>query len=144
LSSAGFLLDVNVLVALCEEEHIHHQKAMRWFDASAGAGWGICPYSETGFLRLMTNPRVGDHSFEEASTILADLTSLPGFRFWPISHRSSDLIQPFLARVYGHQQIVDAVMFGLALKRGGVFVTLDAAVRYLAGPEFKSHLFVLD
>jgi toxin-antitoxin system PIN domain toxin len=143
LSSAGFLLDVNVLVALCEEEHIHHQKAMRWFDASAGAGWGICPYSETGFLRLMTNPRVGDHSFEEASTILADLTSLPGFRFWPISHRSSDLIQPFLARIYGHQQIVDAVMFGLALKMQGVFVTLDTAVRYLAGPEFKSHLLVL-
>ena len=35
-------------------------------------------------------------------------------------------------------------MFGLALKMEGVFVTLDTAVRYLAGPEFASHLLVLD
>ena len=117
---------------------------MRWFEASASAGWGVCPYSETGFLRLMTNPRVGDHSFEEASSILAELTSLPGFQFWPIADRSSDLIRPFFGRVYGHQQIVDAAMFGLALKRGGIFVTLDTAVRYIAGPEFANHLLVLE
>lgn len=117
---------------------------MRWFDASASDGWGICCYTETGFLRLMTNPKVGGHSFEEANAILAGFTSLPGFRFWPITHRSSELIQPFFARVYGHQQIVDAAMFGLALKGDGIFVTLDAAVRYLAGPEFKSHLLVLE
>jgi len=144
LSSARFLLDVNILVALCEDEHIHHERVMRWFDASASAGWGICTYAETGFLRLMTNPKVGDHSFEEANAILAELTLLPGFRFWPIAYRWSDLVQPFATRVYGHQQIVDALMFGLALKESSIFVTLDSAVRYLAGREFAAHILVLE
>ena len=36
------------------------------------------------------------------------------------------------------------MLFGLALKKGGVLVTLDAAVRHLAGTEFKSHLLIPD
>jgi predicted nucleic acid-binding protein len=48
-----YLLDVNILVALLDEDHIHHQRATAWFD-TPGLQWAVCPFTEAGFLRYMT------------------------------------------------------------------------------------------
>ena len=51
------LLDVNVLVALFQPDHVHHELAHDWFAENRRAGWATCPITETGLVRLLANPR---------------------------------------------------------------------------------------
>ena len=50
------LLDVNVLIALHDSDHVHHGLASRWFQAHAGQGWASCPLTQNGCLRIMAQP----------------------------------------------------------------------------------------
>jgi uncharacterized protein len=143
LSRPRYLLDVNVLVALTEPEHPHHKTVTKWF-ATSGLDWGLCAFSEAGFLRVSTNPRVGFHSVQESTTVLAELARLPGYRFWPITTGWANLAAPFGERIFGHQQITDAYLLGLAVKENGVLVTTDKAIKYIAGPQYSHHLLVLE
>lgn len=51
------LLDVNALVALAWDSHIHHARIREWFTANATLGWATCPLTEAGFVRVSTNPK---------------------------------------------------------------------------------------
>ena len=138
-----YLLDVNVLVALTEEGHEHHRTAMRWFNTPR-LDWGLCAFSESGLLRISANPKVGKLTVEEATTMLATLTGIPGYRFWPILTSWADLTAPFRERIFGHNQITDAYLLGLAIHENGILVTLDDAIPYLAGPKLSQHVLVLN
>jgi uncharacterized protein len=138
-----FLLDVNVLVAVTEPEHRHHQVVTKWFE-TPGLDWGLCLFSEAGFLRVSTNPKVGFHSVQESTTVLAHLANQPGYRFWRIATGWAELAAPFRERVFGHQQITDAYLLGLAVKEDGVLVTMDKAIRFMAGPRLSEHVLVLE
>ena len=52
------LLDVNVLVALAWPNHIFHKAAREWFSSVHQAGWATCPITQSGFVRVSSNPRV--------------------------------------------------------------------------------------
>lgn len=82
-----YLLDVNVLAALSSDEHEHYPKALNWFDSLANNEWATCPLTEAGYIRLAANPatRVGPGSIERTTEVLAEITSLPGYRYWPIT-----------------------------------------------------------
>jgi len=143
LSRPRYLLDVNVLIALTDEDHTHRAIVMKWF-RTPGLDWGLCAFSEAGFLRISSNPNVGGLRLGEAGQILAALERLSGYRFWPVTAGWSSLAAPFVDRVFGHQQITDAYMLGLATKENGVLVTLDKAIRYMAGPQLSKHVLVLE
>jgi hypothetical protein len=143
LHKTKYLLDVNVLVALTDEAHVHHRAATRWF-ATPGLDWGVCAFSEAGLLRISINQNLGKLSVEDASAVLASLAATPGYRFWPISTGWADLAAPFSDRVFGHQQIADAYLLGLAIKENGILVTIDRAILYMAGPLYRNHLLVLE
>jgi toxin-antitoxin system PIN domain toxin len=139
-----YLADVNVLIALTDENHVHHAKAMQWLDGCGPHDWGVCALTGAGLLRLLTNPKVGVLSVGEATDVMAALFDHPGYRFWPISDDWATLAAPFLERVFGHQQITDAYLLGLAIKEGGVLVTMDAAILYLAGTRYSKNVLVLE
>jgi uncharacterized protein len=142
-STTRHLLDVNVLVALLDETHIHHLRVKHWF-ATDGLDWGICALTEMGFVRLITNPKLPyAESMESARLALTDLATLPGYRFWPVSASWASLTMPFRTRIFGHQQITDAVLLGLAIQEGGVLVTMDKAIQHMAGPHLNRHVLVL-
>jgi toxin-antitoxin system PIN domain toxin len=143
LSKVKHLFDVNVLIALTEPEHMHHRLVMKWF-GTPGLDWGLCAFSEAGFLRITTNPKVGSHSLGESTHVLAGLAKRPGHRFWPMTASWASLTAPFAERVFGHQQITDAYLLGLAVKEGGVLVTLDKAIRYMAGERYSKYVLVLE
>ena len=143
MSKPKYLLDVNVLIALAEPKHVHHQAVMRWFNTH-GLDWGLCAFTEAGFLRVAANPIAGSYTVAESTAVLASLASHPGYRYWPISTGWSALAAPFQERVFGHQQITDAYLLGLAVKEKGVLVTLDKAIKFLAGPQFSKHVLVLE
>lgn len=135
------LLDVNVLVALLDEDHIHHRCATAWFD-TPGLQWAICPLTEAGFLRYMTRPGMGDLSIEEATALLMRLAREPGFHYQPIITGWTTLCGPFFKRLFGHNQITDAYLLGLAIREGLVLVTFDKAILHLAG-EHGNHVHLL-
>lgn len=144
MNRAGYLFDVNVLVALTDKSHIHHPLVTRWFNTEGGKNWGVCAFTEAGFLRVVTRPAIGALTMEEATEILRRHASHPGYRFWPASAPWISLAAPFESRIFGHQQITDVYLLGLAVKEGGVLVTLDKAIRHLAGAENEQSLMVLE
>jgi uncharacterized protein len=141
----GTLLDVNVLIALLEPEHDSFPRALEWFESSGWEDWGVCPITETGFVRITTNPGfyAGPRTQKQASAVLRDLASRPGYRYWPMTESWSSLTAPFAGRITGHQQVTDAYLLGMAIKEDGVLVTFDRGLKYLAGPEFSRNLLIL-
>jgi uncharacterized protein len=140
------LLDVNVLIALVEPGHGHHRKANQWFDSSSKNSLGICPLTEAGFLRVTTNPafRPGPRSLQQAKAILQALIDHPRYRYWEIGRNWVELTAPFASRILGHQQVTDAYLLGLAVHQGGELVTFDGGLKYMAGPEYKQNLRILE
>jgi uncharacterized protein len=140
------LLDVNVLIALLEPGHEFFQRAQDWFRSSGKNDWGACPITEIGFVRITTNPSFhpGPRTQEQAAFILAELTNRPGYRFWPLTESWAALSAPFASRIFGHQQITDAYLLGMAIKENGVLVTFDRGIKFLAGDEFSRNLLVLE
>lgn len=143
-SKAKYLLDVNVLVALIDEAHTHHKSVVAWFDATGKRDWGVCAFTEAGFLRVMTRSRTGDYSVAAMTHLLEKLALHRGYRYWPITAGWSLLAAPFRGRLFGHQQITDAFLLGLAVKESGVLVTLDQAMSHLAGAQYRRNLLVLE
>ena len=50
------LLDVNVLIALLDQGHVHHAVARDWLAANIGQGWASCPITQNGCIRIMSQP----------------------------------------------------------------------------------------
>lgn len=48
------LLDVNVLIALLDQGHVHHAVARAWLAANIGQGWASCPITQNGCIRTMS------------------------------------------------------------------------------------------
>jgi toxin-antitoxin system PIN domain toxin len=139
------LLDLNVLIALADQRHDHHQIARTWFATTGKHHWGICPLTEAGFLRVTTGPtfRPGPNTFARAIAILQSLKGLSGYSYWEIKESWVNLTAPFASRISGHQQVTDAYLLGLAIKEEGVLVTFDKGIQYMAGAEFGRHVLVL-
>jgi toxin-antitoxin system PIN domain toxin len=138
------LLDVNVLIALAYEWHVGHSLVQGWFRESAGA-WATCPLTESGFVRIACNPSAIEQSVKvrEALRMISTITVRPGYRFWPADINFSEAVQPFRERVFGHRQVTDAYLLGLAIKNKGRLVTLDRGIEALAGEDYRQHVTVL-
>lgn len=125
------LLDVNVLVALAWDSHVHHVAARRWFLAEAEHGWETCPVTESGFVRVSANPKVLPHpiSVAAAREVLDRLRSFRGHGFV-----TDDVAQvdPDLPEIHGHRQVTDTHLVALARRNGTALVTFDVPLARLA------------
>ena len=144
MTGSKYLLDLNVLIALADRDHRHHAAARRWFESDGETNWGTCLLTEAGFIRVMANPRMGGYGVAKATEILAILTRRSGHRFWPMVDDWNTLSAPFAERIFGHQQVTDACLLGLAVKQDGILVTMDKAIAYLAGDKYARNLLLLD
>ena len=119
-----YLLDVNLLLALFDPGHEHHQIAHHWYGGRRR--WASCPITENGFIRIASNPaypggpanpaivaerfrvfaRASDHIFWE------DRASMLDPKIFRIEHLSS-------------KQVTDAYLLGLASLKGEKLATLD-------------------
>jgi predicted nucleic acid-binding protein len=79
----------------------------------------------------------------EALRMLSSITVRPGYRFWPMDISFTEAVQPFQERPFGHQQVTDAYLLGLAIKNKGRLVTLDSGIEALAGREFAQYVTLL-
>ena len=121
------LLDVNALVALAWDSHVHHARMRSWFAGNSADGWATCPITESGFVRVSSNPKVLPSviGVEAARAVLSALRALDGHRFLPDDVSLSDSDVPTMT---GHRQVTDAHLLTLARRRSVRLVTFDAGV----------------
>lgn len=123
------LLDVNVLIALLDVDHVHHRLAMNWMEQNIAAGWASCPITENGCIRILSQP--GYPNPVPAALVaerLAEAASLPNHTFWPDDISLLAPAQIDWARILGSRQVTDAYLLLLAVERGARFVTFDKSV----------------
>lgn len=126
----AFLLDVNVLVALFDPDHVHHDLAHDWFAECGRAAWATCPVTENGFVRVLANPSYGA-TVSRASEVVERLRifcGTGGHSFWPdeVSLTDTSLFDPAMLR--GHRQLTDIYLLGLATRRRGRLATFDRSI----------------
>lgn len=130
---AVLLLDANLLLALSWPSHQHHQRAQKWLEGKAHNGWATCPFTQTAFIRLSSNPSVSrDAIAPSKAQILLDISlGHPHHQFWPDELSVRDAIAPLRGSVVGHRQITDAYLLGLTIFRKGKLATFDRAIAAL-------------
>jgi uncharacterized protein len=125
------LLDVNALVALAWDSHVHHARMRTWFQANSSSGWATCPLTESGFVRVSSNPKMLPSAIDVGSArgVLSTLRAAGAHRF--LSDDVS-LIDGDVPSMHGHRQVTDAHLLTLARRRGVRLVTFDAGILALA------------
>jgi uncharacterized protein len=124
------LLDVNVLVALLDEAHIHHAVAQNLI-AQPNLKIATCALTENGVLRVLNLPgysSYGPAGFEAVRTQLQQLCQDTDHEFWPCNVTLRDDSKVNWGRVMGHNQITDIYLLALAVAHDGALATLDHRV----------------
>ena len=145
--SAGFLLDVNVLIAVAWPAHQSHERVQQWVARHASDGWATCPFTEAAFVRILSNPAFSPDALTPADALSLLRVNLghPAHRFWADDISFLQAVEPFAERIVGHQQVSNAYLLGLAIHRKGKLTTLDRGVSTLLperSPE-KSRVVVI-
>lgn len=124
------LLDVNVLVALFDPDHVHHEIAHDWFADHKVDGWATCPITENGFARVLANPAYNGTvtRLEQIVERLRLFRESGHHHFWHDSVSLADLatIRPSYMR--GHRQVTDVYLLALAARMGGRLATFDRSI----------------
>lgn len=127
------LLDVKVLVALFDQDHVSHKSAMTWFAAHAREGWASCSITQNGCARVMADPSYPNPLPVQALIRrLADTYAQPIHQFWA---DEPSLIDPGIfdaTRIHGPKQITDLYLLGLAVEHDGRLVTFDGGIAHSA------------
>jgi toxin-antitoxin system PIN domain toxin len=113
-----FLLDANVLIALVDPDHVHHQPAGDWFSAHPDM-FATCPITQGALIRHLL--RAG-HSAGDIGVAVDRIQALPRHDFW-----INDLpfTGEFVAGLVGHRQVTDAYLCLLARGRNEHIATFD-------------------
>jgi uncharacterized protein len=139
------LLDVNVLIALCDPQHDFHNTAMAWANEYSSQGWATCPLTQNGCIRIVTQPSYRSViPMQEAIETLQDVCTSPHHHFWPddVSLLNSAAFDHH--KIHGPRQLTDLYLLGLAVKNQGCLVTLDGQIPLSAVKGAKKpHLVVL-
>jgi toxin-antitoxin system PIN domain toxin len=124
------LLDVNLLIALCDADHVDHGPAKKWFANMSSLGWATCPLTENALLRILGHPEYpgGPGSPVALLPLLQQLRAHPNHVFLhdSISLADSHLVSN-LSQVTP-KMLTDIYLLALAVSHGGVLVTLDKRI----------------
>jgi toxin-antitoxin system PIN domain toxin len=125
------LLDVNALVALAWDSHVHHAAIRAWFAANGPSGWATCAVTESGFVRVSSNPRILPYAIspDDARGVLSALRGVDGHRFLA---NDVSLCDQDVPRIAGHRQVADAQIVTLARRNDTHLLTFDAGIVALA------------
>jgi toxin-antitoxin system PIN domain toxin len=139
------LLDVNVLVYAHRSDAPNHDRYRHWLESTlnAEAAYGICDLVLSGFLRVVTHPRV----FQPPSPLASALAFVaevrerancvvvaPGDRHWEIF---AGLCRTTEAR---GNLISDAYLAALAIESGSEWITTDRDYARFPGVRWRHPL----
>ncbi len=125
------LLDVNVLVAMVWNQHVHHRAARAQF-ASVAEAWATTAITESRLLRILMTPAVmgREVSGAEAPGTLRGMRSLAGWQ-WVDDDASLAEARIDTRVLQGRRQVTDLHLVDLCARHSCRLVTFDAG---LVGP----------
>ena len=123
------LLDVNILIALLNENHLHHSAACAWLEEHINDGWASCPITQNGCIRILSQPSYPNAiGVQEAIRLLREATSTQHHHFVPDDASLLDSALVDDQRLLSARQITDVYLLALAVAHGMRFATLDRSV----------------
>jgi hypothetical protein len=135
------LLDLNVLIALLDQDHVHHDAVSGWLSKNIEFGWATCPITENGCIRIMSlaaypnclPPRL------ICKRLRAATSSVP-LQFWGDEVSLLNFGAIDWNQIIGTNQITDATLLALAVSCGGRVVARGSGVPVNAvmGPGSRS------
>ena len=133
------LPDVNVLVALVWESHMHHAAARQWFGSRGADSFATCSVTQAGFVRVSSNPRALPEAISvgDAAANLAALTRRTDHVFLADHHGFIDNPHIEYMRIVGYRQVTDAVILGVARQHDARVVTFDAGLAQFGGADVR-------
>jgi toxin-antitoxin system PIN domain toxin len=118
------LLDANVLIALFDAAHIHHERAQQWLTDHRARGWATCPLTQNACIRILSQPAYsGRLAIADIARRLRHATDAKDHHFWPDTLKLCD------PAFFAHEQILtpkyltDIYLLSLAVKHGSRLVT---------------------
>jgi uncharacterized protein len=140
------LLDVNVLVAIFDESHVHHETATALIE-KPGIQIATCALTENGVLRVMNLPGYGEYGpagFEAITEKLSQLCNDKDHQYFSCEVSLKDKSSINWARVTGHNQITDVYLLALATINNSALATFDqrVAISAVHGAERKNLLLL--
>ena len=137
----GHLLDVNTLLALAWEDHVHHGAAHRWFAAHHRDGWATSALTQLGFVRLSAHPKFSaqpvtpavalDALCQMAATQAGHVFFAEPRRGLLGGARDPTAVDDLFAQALGHGAVTDAFLVLVAKGNDGKLATFDRGVARL-------------
>lgn len=118
------LLDANVLIALTNDSHVHHELVESWF-SQQHEPFCTCPITQGAAVRQLLRQGA---SASQAQAVLASVADDPRHVFLPDDLRYA---QVDLRGVIGHKQVTDAYLAALARASSAQLITLDIGLAAL-------------
>src|ERR1700722_20987023 len=138
------LLDVNVLIALLDADHIHHVRARDWLAANIATGWASCPITQNGCIRILSQPNYPNAlKPSEVAERLREATEAVFHQFWA---EGPSLLAPGLLNweyIVGSRQVTDAYLLSLAVHHGGRLVTFESTLSPAIMAGARAHQLVV-
>ena len=123
-----YLLDINLLLALTDSMHVHHERSHQWFAEKGHKAWVTCPLTENGFVRIASHPNYPNRPGDVPAVflILRQICNSPGHHFWAEDPSILDILEP--DAIITHAQITDIYLLGLAVYKKVKLATLDQRI----------------
>lgn len=127
------LLDINVLVALIWEPHVHHAAASRWFtEIAVQDGWATCPATELGTIRVCARPPAQQEPRETVRELRRLRTAyFARYIWWPDSLSPDGM--PEVQTALSAGDVPDRYLLGLARRHHGRLATFDRRLAEAGG-----------
>lgn len=128
------LLDVNVVIALIDPLHVHHDRAHRWFTTRESAPWHTSPTVQNGVVRVVSNPKYPNS--QPAPVVLASLASLAARDDHVFLADSVSLLDGSVhtERLLASSQVTDTYLLHLASSSDAMLATFDTRIVTTAVP----------
>jgi toxin-antitoxin system PIN domain toxin len=139
------LLNVNVLIALLDQNHIAHDSAWQWMESNIESGWATCPITENGCLRIMFPPAYPNRrNTREVAARLREATDQQFHQFWPDDSSILATATVNWDLLIGPRQLTDIYLLSLAVQNNGRFVTFDTKISTeMVHGIVGGHLFII-
>lgn len=137
------LLDVNVVIALIDPLHVHHERAHRWFADRGASLWYTSPTVQNGVIRVVSSPKYPNT--QSTSVVLASLASLTAREDHLFLADAVSLLDSSLRTegLLASSQVTDTYLLHLAASNDALLATFDRRIVTAAVPSGSSALFAI-